>query len=370
MSDLLQNPARPACRARRACASPTRAADARVYRNENALPRVFLVERQRTVADDDAALAAVTGARLRRAAAWRSPSARSPGLPQAGDAARARSGAGAGSGAARLVRYEDERVVARVSGAAPQPARPDRRALPGLEGDGRRPRGARRARRLPPARRRRAGRRAHASSCATSRRAGASAGSSASRRSPRRAGGRPCGAPCAARAPLTAHGASWPGCAASRRSRRRCVYAVLTLLFLGAGAAARQDAVELGHACGSTRRSSRSSRPSSSARPTPSWATRPSSSSSSCTTRRAPSPTSRCGTRYIVVGPALPGQLAVGGVRALQPARLRAAVLDRPGLDRRAQAVGRRLRHLPARPRAGHALRAARCWPGSSSRST
>jgi membrane protein YfhO len=116
VSDLLQNPADPVPRApglRLAYSGP----DARVYRNGNALPRAFVVDRQRTVADDDAALAAVTapGFDARRVAVTERPI---DGLPQAGRAAAtasASASASARAAAARLVRYEDERVVARVS---------------------------------------------------------------------------------------------------------------------------------------------------------------------------------------------------------------------------------------------------------------
>ena len=51
------------------------------------------------------------------------------------------------------------------------------------------------------------------------------------------------------------------------------------------------------------------------------------------------------------------GQRPVGGLRPLQRARLRPAVLDGARLDRGAEALGGGLRDLPARPRAGHALR-------------
>jgi hypothetical protein len=115
VSDLLQSPADPVQRApglRLAYSG----ADARVYRNENALPRVFLVERQRTVADDDAALAAVTDPRFdaRQVAVTEDEVA---GLPQAA-ASGSDTVVGAGSGTARLVDYGNERAVARV--AAPR----------------------------------------------------------------------------------------------------------------------------------------------------------------------------------------------------------------------------------------------------------
>jgi hypothetical protein len=84
--------------------------DARVYRNDRALPRTFLVDRQRTVDGDDAALAAVTDPRFdgRRVAITERAV---PGLPQ-DDGAAARP-----AGTARLLRYGDERVVARADAA-------------------------------------------------------------------------------------------------------------------------------------------------------------------------------------------------------------------------------------------------------------
>jgi Bacterial membrane protein YfhO len=82
--------------------------DARVFRNSNALPRVFLVDRQRTVGSESAAFAAITGPPFdaRHVAVTERPL---PGLPQdRGGTARA------GAGAADLVLYQPERVVARA----------------------------------------------------------------------------------------------------------------------------------------------------------------------------------------------------------------------------------------------------------------
>jgi hypothetical protein len=56
VSDLLQSPADPSLRGLPVAYSGS---DARVYRNPSALPRAFLVDRQRVVPDGDAALAAV-----------------------------------------------------------------------------------------------------------------------------------------------------------------------------------------------------------------------------------------------------------------------------------------------------------------------
>jgi Bacterial membrane protein YfhO len=89
-----------------------RGPDAVVYRNENALPRVFLVARQRTVGSEREALVAATapGFDGRRVAVTEREL---PGLPQDD---------GRGSlvaGSARLVSYEPERVVARASARRP-----------------------------------------------------------------------------------------------------------------------------------------------------------------------------------------------------------------------------------------------------------
>ena len=83
--------------------------DARVYRNTNALPRVFLVAGQRVVRDGDAALAATTapGFDARRVAVTER---RLPGLPD---------GAAAEPGTARLLAYENERVVASARARRP-----------------------------------------------------------------------------------------------------------------------------------------------------------------------------------------------------------------------------------------------------------
>jgi hypothetical protein len=84
--------------------------DARVYRNENALPRAFLVDRQRTVAGEDAALAAVTDPQFdpRREAITESEI---EGVP---------TGGGGGSpGSARLTEYGREHAVVRASASRP-----------------------------------------------------------------------------------------------------------------------------------------------------------------------------------------------------------------------------------------------------------
>jgi hypothetical protein len=81
-------------------------ADARVYRVAGAMPRAWVVGAQRVVGGDDAALAAVTGARFdaRREAITEE---RVPGVP-------ARPAGGARAGAATLVSRSDERVVVRA----------------------------------------------------------------------------------------------------------------------------------------------------------------------------------------------------------------------------------------------------------------
>jgi hypothetical protein len=87
--------------------------DARIYRNTRALPRAFLVDRQRSVQGEEAALAAVTedATDTRRVAVIEG---RLPGLVE--HTLPAPSG---GPGTARLVSYEAERVVARASTARP-----------------------------------------------------------------------------------------------------------------------------------------------------------------------------------------------------------------------------------------------------------
>jgi len=82
-----------------------RGSDARIYRNDRALPKTFLVARQRTVGGVDAALAEISKPSFdgRRLAVTEHPVA---GLPQA-DRKPSES-----TGSARLVEYESERVVA------------------------------------------------------------------------------------------------------------------------------------------------------------------------------------------------------------------------------------------------------------------
>ena len=87
-----------------------RGPDARVYANENALPRTFLVGRQRVVGSEDEALRAVTAAGFdgRRVAITETAV---EGLPSSGSARH--------PGRARLVSYEDERVVAEATARRP-----------------------------------------------------------------------------------------------------------------------------------------------------------------------------------------------------------------------------------------------------------
>ena len=144
VTDLIVSPGEPPLR-RPGLEVAYRGRDAVVYRNSNALPRVFVVGRQRTVGSEREALAAATapGFDGRSVAVTEREL---PGLPQDDGTASA-------SGSARLVSYAPERVVARASTAEPRPARPNRLALPRLEGDGGQPRGAHRASRLSAARR-------------------------------------------------------------------------------------------------------------------------------------------------------------------------------------------------------------------------
>jgi hypothetical protein len=111
VSDLIVSPGEPPLR-RAGLELAYRGRDAVVYRNASALPRVFLVGRQRTVSGEQAALAATTapGFDGRRVAVTEREL---PGLPQD-------DGTGAASpGSARLVSYEPERVVARASASRP-----------------------------------------------------------------------------------------------------------------------------------------------------------------------------------------------------------------------------------------------------------
>jgi hypothetical protein len=83
--------------------------DARIYRNERALPRAFLVGGQRVVRGGHAALAAVTASDFdgrREAVVER----RIPGLPV---------GARRGAGTARISSYDDERVAVETDAAQP-----------------------------------------------------------------------------------------------------------------------------------------------------------------------------------------------------------------------------------------------------------
>jgi hypothetical protein len=88
--------------------------DARVYTNSNALPRAFLVDRQRTVSGEDAALAAVTdpGFDARRVAVTERAL---PGLPEQGAAVAT----GPAPGTARLIAYGRERAVVRAQATRP-----------------------------------------------------------------------------------------------------------------------------------------------------------------------------------------------------------------------------------------------------------
>jgi hypothetical protein len=111
--DLLQHPEDPPVHLpglRLAYSGP----DGRVYRNARALPRTFLVAQQRTVADGDAALTAVTGPRLdaRRIAVTERAL---PGLPEAARPRARRPPAGR----AHLVAYHAERVVAEAAAQVP-----------------------------------------------------------------------------------------------------------------------------------------------------------------------------------------------------------------------------------------------------------
>ena len=110
-TDLIVSPGDPPLR-RPGLEVAYRGRDAVVYRNANALPRVFVVDSQRTVGSEREALAAVTapGFDGRRVAVTEREL---PGLPQDDG------GEAAPSGSARLVSYEPERVVARATADRP-----------------------------------------------------------------------------------------------------------------------------------------------------------------------------------------------------------------------------------------------------------
>jgi hypothetical protein len=111
VTDLMLSPGEPPLR-RPGLRVAYRGRDAVVYRNEDALPRVFVVGRQRTVGSEREALVAATAPSFdgRRVAVTERAL---PGLPEedGGDTAAA--------GSARLVSYEPERVVARASASRP-----------------------------------------------------------------------------------------------------------------------------------------------------------------------------------------------------------------------------------------------------------
>ncbi len=96
-------------------------ADARVYRNSGALPRAFLVDRQRTVEGEDAALAAITDPTLdkRRVAVTER---KLPALPQARQSSRGSGGVSprlSSAGPAKLTEYGRDEVVAEANAAGP-----------------------------------------------------------------------------------------------------------------------------------------------------------------------------------------------------------------------------------------------------------
>ncbi len=116
VSDLLVDPHQPPQR-RPGLSVAYRGSDAVVYRNADALPRVFTVDQQHTVhsAASALALSAATGFDRRRVIVTERPI---PGLPQAPSSSAGRRG-GAGSGQARLVSYAAQRVVATATVSRP-----------------------------------------------------------------------------------------------------------------------------------------------------------------------------------------------------------------------------------------------------------
>ena len=120
--------------------------DGVVYSNSNALPRVFVVDRQRTVArrQGGACGGHRAGIRRSRGRGHRPPGGRYPGVRRHRHAAR---GCERASGLLRRRKASDRRDRHR-----PQPARADRFVLSRVEGDRRRQAGVDRARRLRAAR--------------------------------------------------------------------------------------------------------------------------------------------------------------------------------------------------------------------------
>ena len=257
-----------------------RGRDATIHRNRFALPRAFLVERQRVVAGEDEALRAVTapGTDLAHAAVVEKPVSGMGG---------ARSLTAAPP--VRITRYDPEHVELATTAR--------RRSIlvlsdvwyPGLGGEGRRARGADRARRLPPARR------------------GARPGPAQGRDA----------LPAAELPPRLDHQPA-DGSRADHRGRlftqeaasvvrawvRRHQHVSAALLFAAHGdrlrrprPAAGQDAVELRLVLVQGARGARRSPPTSPGRRTRSTTTHPPSCSRSCASRRRSCPTCRCGTR-------------------------------------------------------------------------
>ena len=125
-------PRRPAAAAARACGSPTAAPTRASTATPTRCRACSSSARQRTVAERRRGARRDHRAGLRRAAAWRSPSARLPGMPDEPAAARRRA-------RARWSPTSDERVGGRAPARRRrEPAGAHRRALPGLEGDRRR----------------------------------------------------------------------------------------------------------------------------------------------------------------------------------------------------------------------------------------
>jgi len=106
VSDLLASPGQPPL-TEPGLEPAYRGSDATVYSNANALPRVFVVDRQHTVAGDDAALAASTapGFAGRSVAITEHPL---PGIAQAPGTGSARA---APAGSARIASYGAEKIV-------------------------------------------------------------------------------------------------------------------------------------------------------------------------------------------------------------------------------------------------------------------
>ena len=140
----------------------------------------------------------------------------------------------------------------------------------------------------------------------------------------------------------------------------------MALVFVGQGLLPGSHAVELRLVLVQDAMGLREARPPCSVRPTRSSTTRPRCCSPFARFTKDKLPDVPLWNPHIMTGRPFEADGQSGDLLAVQRARLRAAVLHRAGLDHGAEALGRRVRDVPARPRAWHADRRARCSPGST----